>query len=181
MRANTKPARQQNSVDEPAKRPGQTGDSRAALALEVLGEFRLIFKSARKHFKSVQDSAGVSGAQLWVLSEVARTPGMRVSDLAAKMSIHQSTASNLIERLESESLLLRTRDKDDQRVVRLRLTPAAEKIVAKAPGPPEGILPDALKRLSRNELIELKSHLHKVTGLLRIRDAKGKKTPLSEI
>ena len=61
--------------------------------LAVLQEFRLIFKSVRTHFRSVEKFAGVSGAQVWMLSEIRRSPGLRVNDLARAMSIHQSTAS----------------------------------------------------------------------------------------
>jgi hypothetical protein len=61
------------------------------------------------------------------------------------------------------------------------LTAAGKKIVAKAPGPPEGILPHALKQLSSQELIELRAHLVKLTKYLAIRDSRGKMTPLSEI
>jgi len=161
--------------------PKKGADPHAAQAVAVLGQFRLIFKSVRKHFRSVEESAGVSGAQLWVLSEVAKKPGLRVTELARAMSIHQSTASNLIERLEREGHIERRRDPADQRVVRLFLTPAARRAVAKAPGPPEGVLPDALKRLSTEDLVALGKHLFKLTSLLRVRDASGKKTPLSEI
>jgi len=42
-------------------------------------------------------------------------------------------------------------------------------------------LPDALKRLSTNELLELRANLVKLTALLVVRDARGKTTPLSEI
>ena len=181
MRTSTKPATINSPISRTPVRAERTDDSHAALALAVLGEFRLIFKSARKHFNSVQDRAGVSGAQLWVLSAIDRTPGMRVTELAKSMSIHQSTASNLVERLERNKLIVRQRDDEDQRVVRLQLTTAGKKIVAKAPGPPEGILPHALKQLSFQDLLELRAKLVKLTGHLVIRDARGKTTPLSEM
>ena len=181
MRAPAKPATIRSSSSTPRLKSRRTDDAHAALALAVLGEFRLIFKSARKHFNSVQERAGVSGAQLWVLSAIGRMPGIRVTELAKSMSIHQSTASNLVERLERGNLILRQRDEEDQRVVRLVLTTAGRQIVENAPGPPEGILPHALKQLSTRELLELRANLVKLTEHLVIRDARGKTTPLSEI
>ena len=37
----------------------------------------------------------ISGSQLWALSEIARSEGMGINDLAERMALHQTTASNL--------------------------------------------------------------------------------------
>src|ERR1700758_5734298 len=117
------------------------------LEIAVLQQFRLIFRSAKKHFQWVHERAGVSGAQLWLLAEIARRPGIRVSDVAKSMAVHQSTASNLIDRLVRDGLLLRQRSNQDQRVVHLSLTKAGREAVARAPRPLYGVLPDALRCL----------------------------------
>jgi DNA-binding MarR family transcriptional regulator len=80
------------------------------LAVEVLGRFREVFRAAKLHFAAVQRIAGVSGAQLWALWEINAQPGLRVSELTQKMSLHQSTVSNLVERLNSTGLLRRMRE-----------------------------------------------------------------------
>jgi len=108
-------------------------------------------------------------------------PGIRVTALARALAIHQSTASNLVDRLESVKLLERRRTDEDQRVVRLYLTAKGRRIVKSAPGPAEGVLPDALKRLDPGELQALRKQLARLTRLMPLRDASGKKTPLSEI
>ena len=116
-------------------------------ALDVLKKFRQIFRAAKLHFRQVERSAGVSGAQLWLLAELFERPGSRVKDLAASMALHQSTVSNLLEALSRRKLLVRKRDEVDQRVVRVFLTVAGERLVRKAPGPARGVLPDALEAL----------------------------------
>ena len=63
------------------------------------------------------------------------------------MALHQSTVSNLLEALTRRKLLVRKRDETDQRVVRVFLTAAGERLVRKAPGPARGVLPDALEAL----------------------------------
>lgn len=123
-----------------------TGRRRAA-ALEVLKKFRQIFRAAKVHFRAVERAAGVSGAQLWLLAELYAQPGSRVKDVAAVMALHQSTVSNLLEVLSRRKLLVRKRDDADQRVVRVFLTAAGERLVRKAPGPARGVLPDALESL----------------------------------
>ena len=166
-----------SAVTEAAK----NDDLHERLALSVLEEFRVIFKSVRRHFHWVESQIGVSGAQLWVLSQVSNEPGIRVTELARALAIHQSTASNLVERLESTKLIERRRSDEDQRVVRLYLTTAGKRLVKRAPGPAEGVLPDALKKLPPAELQALKRQLVRLTQLMPLKDSSGKKTPLSEI
>ena len=64
--------------------------------IEALQSFRIIFRSVRRHFHEVEEQCGISGSQLWALSVVAQSPGIRVKDLARSMAIQQSTASNLV-------------------------------------------------------------------------------------
>jgi DNA-binding MarR family transcriptional regulator len=129
------------------RRASSARPKQRAAALEVLKKFRQIFRAAKVHFREVERNAGVSGAQLWLLAELAEQPGARVKDLAAAMALHQSTVSNLLEALTRRKLLVRRRDEDDQRVVRVHLTAAGERLVRKAPGPARGVLPDALEAL----------------------------------
>ncbi len=149
--------------------------------MTVLGQFRLIFRSAKIHFQWVQERAGVSGAQLWVLAEVHRSPGIRVTELARAMSVHQSTASNLVEALERAALLRRERSRRDQRVVQLWLTDSGRRALARAPKPLEGVLPDAIKSLDPKDMAQLNRSLEKLTGAMKIRDRSGRRIPLADM
>jgi DNA-binding MarR family transcriptional regulator len=170
-----------------ARRPPRTARPESGrerdrrLAISVLGQFRLIFRSAKKHFQWVQDRTGVSGAQLWVLAELQRRPGIRVTELARAMGLHQSTASNLIDPLEKRGLIQRDRSSQDQRVVHLSLTRSGREIVTRAPLPLEGVLPDALNSLGHADLIELQQRLEKLAKLMKVRDSAGKRIPLGEM
>lgn len=147
----------------------------------MLQQFRLIFKSIKKHFQWVEQETGISGSQLWVLSTIAGSPGLRVTELARALALHQTTASNLIDKLEHRKLLRRKRSSTDQRVVRLYLTRSGLAVVAKAPRPFEGVLPDALMRLPQAELRRLNVMLISLTRQMKFRDASGKRTPLADI
>lgn len=149
--------------------------------MSVLEDFRLIFRSVRQHFQRIEAQTGISGAQLWVLACIGGHPRIRVTELAQALSIHQSTASNLIERLERRQFVRRTRSSADQRIVQLSLTAAGKRLVATAPQPVEGILPDALQRLPATELASLKKQLGNLTKTMKHLDSRGKKTPLSDI
>ena len=151
------------------------------LAAEVLGRFREVFRAAKLHFAAVQKIAGVSGAQLWALSEINAQPGLRVSDLTQKMSLHQSTVSNLVEKLNSAGLLRRVRGDGDNRVVRLQLTSAGKKLLARAPNPARGVLPDALDKLDRRSLKKLSSALERLVEQMKFREPRATRTHLENI
>jgi len=128
-------------------------------ALEALKLFRIIFKSANRHFHAIEKVAGIGGASLWALAEIADSQDLTVSGLAKAMSVHQSTASNLMDKLATDGYVNRMRSEVDRRVVYLSLTAQGLELLAKAPQPFRGILPDALMHLDSNTLLQLKQHL----------------------
>lgn len=169
------------SAEDGARDSPPPADAHREQAMAVLQQFRFIFKSVKKHFQWVEQETGVSGSQLWALAQIAATPGIRVTELARALAIHQSTASNLIDKLVQRKLIRRERRGSDQRVVRLHPTRPGLAIVAKAPRPIEGVLPDALMRLPEADLLKLDAMLKGVTQLMRVRDASGRRTPLADI
>lgn len=136
------------------------------LTLEVLQQFRVIYGSMRQYFREMEESCGLTGSQMWVLQEVQRSPEIGVSELAGRIGIHQSTCSQIVDKLVSRGCLTKTRHHADQRRVGLCLAGEGLKAIAALPGPAEGILPEALaliplvalKTLNVN-LSELISHL----------------------
>lgn len=166
----------------PQKLAGADGKVNAAdPAMEALQHFRHIFKSVKKHFHWVEQQTGVSGAQLWALGVVAETPGLKVTELAQALAIHQSTASNLVDKLVKQKLLRRERGDEDQRIVRLFPEPLGLVLVKGAPRPVRGVLPDALGRLTTADLSQLNLLLASVVRKMKVRDASGKTTPLADI
>lgn len=150
-------------------------------AVEALQHFRLIFKSVKKHFLWVEQQTGVNGAQLWALAAVVENPGLKVTELAKKLAIHQSTASNLIDKLVKQRFLRRERSDEDQRIVFLFPEARGIGLVKGAPKPIQGVLPDALSRIPANDLMRLNELLSDVIRKMKVRDTSGKTTPLADI
>lgn len=155
--------------------------SKNQLSIQVLKKFRIIFGSVRQHFRDVEETCGVTGSQLWILQEVEKTPGIGVSELAERLAIHQSTCSQLVEKLVTHGLIIKERSKEDQRRVGLCLTEEASKILKKAPGPAEGILPEALQALPETVLLSLDKSLVDVIGQLSSKDDRLAERPLSDL
>lgn len=149
--------------------------------LEVLEQFRIVFKSIRRHYQSVERRAGISGAQLWALAQIAGRPGLKVGDLAKGLAIHQSTASNLLRRLEGLGLVTRRRQGKDQRMVALFATPQGLKVLKRAPQPISGVLQQALSDLPAGNLTVLRRELGKLIAAMKTKDLEARATPLSDI
>ncbi len=156
-------------------------DRQREQAMAVLQQFRFIFKSVKKHFHWVEQETGISGSQLWALAQIAAAPGLRVTALARALAVHQTTASNLVDKLVQRKLVRRERKREDQRIVQLFLTPRGMAAVSKAPQPYEGVLPDALMRLPPADLRKLDAMLKSLARKMRVRDASGRRTPLADI
>lgn len=151
------------------------------LPLQVLKKFRLIYGSVRQHFRQVEQTCGVSGSQLWILKETIRTPGVGVSELAERLSIHQSTCSQHVDKLVRRGYMKKQRAKEDQRRVGLVPSKKAVEILEAAPGPAEGILPDALRELPEASLRRLDRALTQLIGQLRLHDDKYADNPLADL
>jgi DNA-binding MarR family transcriptional regulator len=184
MRKATPPSTSTSRRNSKPTQGGRRRRSRSGngeLALQVLGKFREVFRAAKVHFGSVQKSVGVSGAQLWALWELHEQPGLRVSELAARLSLRQSTVSNLIEQLARAKHLTRERTDSDLRAVRLYLTTSGKRVVRTAPEPARGVLPDALESLKTKDLKELDAQLTELLHAMKVRAPGASKTHLEDI
>lgn len=158
-----------------------TKQNKKPISLQVLKKFRIIYGSVRQHFREIERTCGLTGSQLWVMQEIAHTSGIGVSELAERLSIHQSTCSQLVEKLVVRKLIIKKRNQQDQRRVGLYLAEEAARLIKKAPGPAEGILPEALSALPMETIRTLDASLEEVIQQLQMRDEKMADRPLSDM
>lgn len=163
------------------RRAGIAAKNMPSIPMDVLKKFRLIYGSVRQHFHEIERTCGVSGSQLWILQQVARAPGIGVSELAKLLHIHQSTCSQLVEKLALRGLLQKRRSKEDQRRVGLSISAEAARLLARAPGPAQGILPEALEALPASVLKNLDNALLAVIGQLQTRNDEFADKPLADL
>lgn len=123
---------------------------------------------------------GLGGAQVWALSIIQASPAIGMNEVAARMDIHQSTASNLIKTLLKKELISMEKARNDRRNVHLHILPAGQDILAKVPGPFEGVLPVALGSLSADTLNRLNQDLGQLIDLLEV-DETAANTPLAHM
>jgi DNA-binding MarR family transcriptional regulator len=147
---------------------------------QVLRRFRLIFNAVKTHFRHMEKQVGLGGAQVWALSIVRDNPGIGMNEVAAKMDIHQSTASNLIKSLIKKTCVRMERGVQDRRSVELHILPAGLEVLSRVTGPFEGVLPDALGRLSTEVLARLDHDLEQLIRVLEV-DEQAAQIPLAQL
>ncbi|TKB09691.1 MarR family winged helix-turn-helix transcriptional regulator [Desulforhopalus sp. IMCC35007] len=125
----------------------------------ITKQWRIVFKAVQAHSRSVERACGLSSAQLWMLHEVSMSYGIKVSELATTLSIHRSTCSNMLDKLEKKQLIYRDRSKSDQRSVHIYIAEQGKELLAHAPSPHQGQLSSTLKKLTDEQLTNLESSL----------------------
>lgn len=147
---------------------------------KVLRRFRVVFNAVRTHFRQMEKQVGLGGAQVWALSVIKANPGIGMGEVASKLDIHQSTASNLIKALLRKELIGVEKAPEDRRNVRLKILPAGSRLLKKVPGPFEGVLSQALSSLRGDTLQRLDEDLGQLIGLLNADEA-AEETPLAQL
>ncbi len=104
-----------------------------------------------------------------------------MSQLGQALSIHVSTASNLLDKLARAGLVERLRTEEDRRVVRLRLTDMGRDIVARAPRPLTGLIVDALEKMPEESLVRLDAELARLVQQMDVLDRSAANEPLSNL
>lgn len=107
---------------------------------------------------------------LWehFVGENSGKQGVKVSVITSKLQLDNGTLTPLLKRLETQGLVTRKRDSEDERVVRIGLTSAGAELRSAASKVPETMLCNSgLSTEQFSEIYsELKAVLNKIPGVL---------------
>lgn len=135
---------------------------------QILDSLRRIFKAERLVSTSIEQTLGLSGAQLTVLQRIKKDETISLNDLAERTKTHQSSVSVVVSRLVDQGYLVRSKAKDDARRLEISLTEKAQDILSKAPHVIQSQLISGLLNMpgeSRQKLAELLTLLTQKSGL----------------
>lgn len=90
-------------------------------------------------YKPLLDPLGLTYPQYLVMAVLWEKDGRTVGEIGEKLLLESSTLTPLLKRLETAGMLRRTRDQDDERVVRIQLTPKGAALKQKAAEIPQAI------------------------------------------
>lgn len=83
-------------------------------------------------YKPLLDRFGITYPQYLAIVALSSKDGQKVSELGEKLFLESNTLTPLIKRLESAGLVSRVRDSQDERVVRITLTPTGRSLAEEA-------------------------------------------------
>lgn len=86
---------------------------------QLLTHVTLMFRSLSDAF---MDQIGMHRAQAGLLCTLFAQDGMTQSELAERLSVQGATITNMLQRMEESGLVIRRRDAEDNRLVRVYLT-----------------------------------------------------------
>src|SRR6476661_1414724 len=100
---------------------------------QVFNSLRRLVHALHNASRDTERRLGVTGAQLFVLTQLRATPSLSINALAERTMTHQSTVSVVVRRLVRRKLVKKVRAQDDARRVELTLTAAGIGLLKRAP------------------------------------------------
>lgn len=113
----------------------------------IMDSLRRLVRELRVASRATERELGISGAQLFVLQQLAERPADSVNELSERTQTHQSSVSVVVSRLVDQGLIIREPAEEDARRMTLRLSPAGQELLGRAPATVQSRLMGALGRL----------------------------------
>lgn len=96
---------------------------------------------------------GLTPGQVYMLYFLREQNGCKVSALAEKLEVNVSAATIMLDRLEAQGFIIRTRDDDDRRVVRIEITPRGEDKLREILSARQRIIKRCFRQMDPEELV----------------------------
>jgi DNA-binding MarR family transcriptional regulator len=119
---------------------------------EVLNGLRRITQALRLSSSVVQDTLGITGAQLFVLHQLAECPGASLRELAERTATDQSSVSVVVSRLVEAGHVARGISETDGRRTELTLTESGRWMLERGPELAQTRLVAALRAMPVSQL-----------------------------
>lgn len=113
----------------------------------VMDSLRAVVRALRISTRAIEKEIGISGAQLFVLQQLAEAPAKSVNELAERTSTHQSSVSTVVSRLVERGLARRSPSPDDGRRMEISISEQGRRLQETAPRTVQVTLQEALRRM----------------------------------
>lgn len=115
-------------------------------------------------YKPMLDSLGVTYPQYLVLSTLWEKEGQTISAIADRLALEPSTITPLMKRLEVAGFVMRQRNPDDERQVRVTLTEKGKALRSRASCLTDSLLENS--KLTIPQMIALNDQVQRLRGAL---------------
>jgi len=133
---------------------------------DVLVSLRRIIRAIDLHSRSLKQRFGLTGPQLIILEALVELGECSITELSEAISLSLATVTGILSRLESRGLIERRRDDTDRRKVLVRVTPACDEVLSKAPTPLQESFISELDKLQDWEQALIISSLQRIVAMM---------------
>lgn len=131
-----------------------------ALVSTLMKWIEVFMRGSMRNFLVYAKQNGFSITQVAVLFMLRRKGASNVSEIGDELQISNAAASQLLDRLVQQGLLVRTEDPDDRRLKQIRLSEHGELALQKGLQARQKWLEDLVKQLSPQEQKQVVSALN---------------------
>lgn len=125
-------------------------------------ELRYISGIIKQKGREILNSYTITPPQFIALQWLFEHGDMTIGDLSNKMYLAFSTTTDLVDRMEKNDLVVRIREEQDRRVVRIKLLKEGERIIEEVIQKRQEYLENMLTNFSEDEAIQFGKLLEKL-------------------
>jgi MarR family transcriptional regulator, organic hydroperoxide resistance regulator len=137
------------------------------IVADIEKELRYISGIIKQKGREILSNYTITPPQFVALQWLFEYGDMTIGELSNKMFLACSTTTDLVDRMEKSQLVLRVKDPNDRRVVRIHLLEEGERIIDEVIKKRQVYLQDVLKNYSTDEVQLLKGSLLKLHQEMR--------------
>lgn len=135
-------------------------------AVEIKSLSRSITKNFRKYIISQLSECNFTVPQLTVMQELHSHSGITLKELSERIGLSKSTVCGIVDRLEAQEAVIRSRGEDDRRNVQLFLAPEMMKFKDTMNGIKDTYMAEILKKADPSDVENLVHILKKFNELI---------------
>ncbi|HYK74854.1 MAG TPA: MarR family transcriptional regulator [Pseudoneobacillus sp.] len=137
------------------------------IVAEIEKELRYISGIIKQKGREILSNYTITPPQFLALQWLFEYGDMTIGELSNKMFLACSTTTDLVDRMEKSKLVMRVKDPNDRRVVRIHLLEEGERIIDEVIKKRQLYLQEVLKDFSTEEVHTLKGNLLKLHQEMR--------------
>lgn len=136
----------------------------------VLDSIRRIVRALRVASRAAEKTVGLSGAQVFILQQLEGDTPLSVNAIAERTFTHQSSVSEVVQRLVDKGLIERKQSPEDGRRLELTLTASGRAALKKGPDTPQEKLIGALEKMNTSQRLHLATLLQSLVDTAGLSD-----------
>lgn len=138
--------------------------------VEVVRLFLAATKNVKHLMRSYFENKGITLPQGMVIGTLIESGEMKITELSKKLNLSNSTISGIVDRLEKQQLVVRTRSEEDRRIVYVCVTPKVKEMHEGIHKKVEDNIAELLSSGTPDELLEISVGLTTLNKILEHRN-----------